>query len=479
MTCNGGTRSRVSRTRVRCGVPGVGAWLFTANAGGRRGWLVGTALAGLPLDAAAVGSEPLSSWLHWAGILMVLTLVLQASLLLASVVSRLLFQRRCQRLELRHWEQILASSAPPARPEEAGEAAWNGIRKFEVVRRVQEAEDICSFYLQPHDKKDLPAYLPGQHLTFQLHIPGHGRPVVRCYSLSDSPGRPYYRVTVKRLGPPPGHPEAPSGLGSSHFHDHVQEGTYLDVKAPSGQFHLDVESETPVVLLGAGVGITPLLSMLNAVAESGSRREIWLFYGVRYGAQHAMREHFQSLALEHDNFHLKVVYSAPRAEDRVGRDYDYEGHIDVDLLRRVLPSNNYGYYLCGPPPMIQALCDQLQSWGVPEADVHFEAFGPASVRRPPEADAAAPEAAAQAFEVSFTRSGRAVTWHPDRGSLLELAEASGVSLDFGCRAGSCGTCLTAVRSGKVRYLQQPGTQLEAGSCLACISVPAENLALDA
>jgi hypothetical protein len=360
------------------------------------------------------------------------------------------------------------------------ELSWNGFRKFEIVRKQQEGGGICSFYLQPHDKKPLPPYHPGQYLTFQLPIPGQRKPVIRCYSLSDSPNHPdYYRVSIKKLPPPRDKPGAPPGLSSSYFHDQLDEGDIVDVKAPSGHFYLDMTASDPVVLIGGGVGLTPVLSMLNAICESGSRRETWFFYGVRNGREHVMKSHLQRIAKEHANVRLYVCYSDPEPADKGGSDHHHEGRITIDWMKSVLPSNNYHFYLCGPPPFMESLVGGLEAWGVPEKDIHFEAFGPATVKRSPAAQATVEASAQSGLQVTFSRSGKTLPWTPESGSLLDFAEENGVVIDFGCRAGNCGTCLTAIKAGDVTYVNPPGSPPESGSCLACISVPKANLTLDA
>ncbi len=369
---------------------------------------------------------------------------------------------------------------------EKEEGAWNGYRKFRVSKKVNEAKDICSFYLTPHDGRSVPAFEPGQFLTFQLHIPDQPKPTIRCYSLSDSPHPDQYRVTIKRIPPPRDKPGAPAGLSSGYFHDLVEEGSILDVRAPSGHFFLDCVRQSPVVLIGGGIGLTPLLSMLNYIANSGSHRETWFFYGVRHGEEHAMKERLQRVAEEHENIKIVIVYSDPRkGEDVEGRDYSYSGHVGVALFKKLLPSNNYDFYFCGPPPMMNALFGGLREWGVPEEHIHYEAFGPATVTKKKEADKAAhiaPAAAteaATAIQVTFSRSGKTVAWAADAGSLLDFAEANGIAIDSGCRAGNCGTCKTALNAGDVEYLSEPGEMPDAGSCLTCISVPKNSVTLDA
>jgi ferredoxin-NADP reductase len=339
--------------------------------------------------------------------------------------------------------------------------------------------EVCSFYLVPHDGKPLPPFLPGQYLTFQLRIPGIDKPTIRCYSLSDCAHPDYYRVTIKRTPPPKDRPDLPSGVASTFFHDQVREGEILDVQAPRGGFSLDLSKENPVVLIGGGIGLTPVLSMLNAVVASGSRRETWFFYGVRNRVEHVMKEHLERVARENPNVHIHVCYSAPIANDLEGRDYHHRGHVSVDLMKKLLPSNNYEFYTCGPPAMMNQMTKDLLAWGVPEGHVHYEAFGPATVKKVARAAAEQTAATATPLKVTFSRSGKECTWDSASASLLEFAEAQGVRIDSGCRAGNCGTCITAVRSGQFCYTIEPGAAAGPGTCLTCVSVPKGDLVLDA
>jgi uncharacterized protein len=361
-----------------------------------------------------------------------------------------------------------------------GQAAWSGFRKFRVEGKVLEAESCCSFYLAPHDGRPLPAYLPGQYLTFRLQIPGEAREITRCYSLSDSPDHSdYYRVTIKRIPPPGNAPDVPPGLVSSHFHDRIQVGDILDVKAPSGRFHLDVESRSPVVLVGGGIGVTPALSMLNYLVSAPGKRDVWFFYGVRNGREHILKDYLREIAEQHPNVHLIACYSDPLSSDRPTEDYQFKERVSVELFKRLLQVNNFDFYVCGPPPMMESLTKGLSAWGVPDERIHYEAFGPASVKKIARQEIA-PVASESGVEVNFVRSNKTVLWSSGAGTLLELAEAHGIRMDSGCRAGSCGTCVTAIRDGKVNYLSgNPDFDIEKGSCLACVAVPSGSLSLDA
>lgn len=397
----------------------------------------------------------------------------------SGTVRRRLFEAQRQRVALDLFRaRVGADLAAIRREQEQREVAWEGFRKFRIDRKVMEAEDICSFYFTPHDRMPLPRFRPGQFLTFQLRVPGQPRPVIRCYSLSDSPERrEYYRCTIKRLPPPRDKPETPPGLASSFFHE-CSEGDLIDVRAPAGNFCLDLNSDRPVVLIGGGIGLTPVLSMLNAICDANIPRETWFFYGVRNRHEHAMYEHLKNIAAHHPNIHLVICYSNPTESCALGSDYDVHGWVSVDLFKQMLPSNNYEFYICGPPAMMESVTQGLREWGVPDADVHFEAFGPATVKR--QAPAAAPDAApAQAFKISFARSGKAIDWEGEDDSILEFAEKHGIAMSSGCRAGNCGTCETAVREGSVKYLLETGYKPTERSCLPCVAVPAGDLVLDA
>ncbi len=373
-------------------------------------------------------------------------------------------------------ERIAELAERRRRDTEKAERTWDGFRKFVVARKEMEATDICSFYLEPHDRRLLPVFMPGQYLTFRLTIPGQSKPVIRCYSLSDAPKAEYFRVTIKRIGPPPGKPDGLPGLASSNFHEEIEVGNILDVKAPAGQFWLEPSDTTPVVLIGGGIGVTPVLSMLQGIVDANARREVWFFYGLRNRTEHVMARHLHGIAAQNPNISLHVCYSDPTAECRPDADYQHAERVSVDLLRRVLPSNAPHFYICGPPPMMQAMVEGLTAWGVPPERIHHEAFGPASVKSA--ATSHAPASAEASAEIVFSRSGRQCLWD-GRSTLLEMAEANGVRLDFGCRAGNCGTCLTALKAGEIDYPSPPGMTVEAGSCLACVAVPKGKVTLDA
>jgi ferredoxin-NADP reductase len=363
--------------------------------------------------------------------------------------------------------------------------AWPGWRDFRVVRRGFEdaSETQCSFHLQPVDGQALAPFRPGQYLTFSLKLRAAGagdvRAITRCYSLSDRPDSAGYRITVKRVPPPAGRPELPPGASSNHFHDHVREGDVLEVKAPSGHFCIDPEVDVPAVFIAGGIGITPLMSMLRWCVTEQPGRLLHLYYGVRSSADHAFKRTLEDLAASHPALSLNVVYGSPGPGDVLGRDHQHLGHIDLALLRRTLPHGRHQFYVCGPPPMMQSLVPGLREWGVRPEDLHFEAFGPASVR-PALAPGNEPSTTgAAAIEVRFSRSGRTLVWDGQDANLLDFAERHDLALDSGCRSGSCGTCETRLVSGTVDYADKPDHDIRKGHCLPCVGKPGSALVLEA
>ena len=358
---------------------------------------------------------------------------------------------------------------------------WQGTRNFVVQRKFFEdaSRSVCSFYLAPEDGKLLPSFKPGQYLTFQFNIPDPQtqtlRKVIRCYTLSEQPRPDYYRITVKKV--------APAGVCSSYLHDQIQEGDVLAVKTPAGHFYLDNNISEPLVLIAGGIGITPMLSMMHASLQQTPQREIWFYYGVRNSSEHIMKEHIKQLASQHKNLHLHVCYSQADAQDVEGVDYQHAARVDINLLRLTLPLRSFQFYVCGPKPMMETLVPAIENWGVPEHQIHYESFGPASISRheKPAVVVAKGEAeiplTATAMSVTFSKSGRTLQWDESFSCLLEFAEEHGINLDSGCRAGSCGTCQTRIEAGEVEYNQEPDVDLEAGTCLLCVARPKSNLTL--
>lgn len=354
--------------------------------------------------------------------------------------------------------------------------AWEGLRELVVSAVVDECDDVKSFYLAAPDGRALPSFHPGQYLALHLPVGSQSKPLVRCYSLSDRPREEYYRLTVKHCPPPAGEPHLPPGAGSTVLHQEVHVGDTLKIAAPRGEFFLDPIGSDPVVLIAGGIGVTPILSMLEAQIHDGCDRETHVLLGMRNGSEYPFKGRIDELVAEQSNIHTCTAYSQPEQSDRKGTDYQRLGRLDLETIQEVLPSANYRFYLCGPPTMMEALVPGLLDWGVQDDHIHFEAFGPASVVR---ADSTTAAKAAVGTEVKFASSGKTATWTEDDKTLLDVAQRLGVPLDAGCRVGNCGACTTPLVEGQIATVKTPGMKVDAGECLACVSVPTEALVLDA
>jgi ferredoxin-NADP reductase len=349
-------------------------------------------------------------------------------------IGALVRRARREREYLREQDNFRRQVEATARLARATKAIpdWNGWRQFRVAAVVDEAVDVKSFYFTPVDGRPLASFAPGQYLTFRLSAGNDNAPIVRCYSLSDRPRQDYFRVTIKRISPPAGKTSAPPGRGSDYFHGRVHVGDLLDVRAPAGTFLIDPLANAPIVLIGAGIGVTPLVSMLEAIVHGGKQREVYALFGFRNGTEHPFKERLAALAEANPNIQLHVSYSSPANADVLYRDFNHRGRITLERVRELLPSNNYRFYVCGPGALMESLVPALWEWGVPESHVHFEAFGPASVKQV--AHVGANGKAAATCDVRFGRSNRTATWDGSFASLLEFGEATGVAMPSGCRA---------------------------------------------
>ncbi|MEJ8546115.1 NO-inducible flavohemoprotein [Brevibacillus borstelensis] len=256
---------------------------------------------------------------------------------------------------------------------EGAEGGWRDFRDFVVVKKEEESAVITSFYLQPKDGGPLPPFQPGQYISVKMTIPGEAYTHIRQYSLSVSPGKEYYRISVKRED---GEQERPAGIVSSYLHRHVKEGDVLPISAPAGDFLLDTQAETPVVLLSGGVGLTPMVSMLQTIVERQPKRQVAFIHAARNSLTHAMKEQVAEIARRHENVASYVLYSEPTEEDRECGGFDKEGYIDLPWLQAQLSDNQADFYFCGPVPFMKSVYRALKEWGVPDERIHYEFFGP-------------------------------------------------------------------------------------------------------
>ncbi|MGO4763632.1 pyridoxamine 5'-phosphate oxidase family protein [Cupriavidus sp. 2KB_3] len=350
-------------------------------------------------------------------------------------------------------------------------ALANAWRPFRVVDIVDESSTIRSFHLQPDDDAGMIPHVAGQHLPIRVTPPTCGKPVIRTYTISVAPSDGRYRISVKR-----------EGVVSAYLHDTLHVGSVIEARAPAGQFVVDSAERRPAVFLAAGVGITPLLAMLRHVVYEGLRkrrvRETWVFQAARSLGERAFAEELRRLADASEGKVRLVRVLSEVGDAEEGKDYDIAGRIDVALLRRTLPFDDYDFYLCGPPGFMQATYDGLRDLNIADSRIHAEAFGPAGLTRRQEATAAVAagpvrSAAQLPVPIAFVRSGKEARWSPGGGTLLELAESRGLSPEFSCRGGTCGTCRTKIVEGAVAYAAAPGFSTEGDEALICCAVPAD------
>jgi ferredoxin-NADP reductase/MOSC domain-containing protein YiiM len=352
--------------------------------------------------------------------------------------------------------------------------AWPGFRPLAVTALERETSSVISVHLADPDGAAVPAAQPGQFLTLRLPATPGGPPLVRSYSLSGPPGAPSYRISVKR---------EPHGAGSEFVHTRVRAGDQLDVAAPRGTFILQ-PGATPVLLISAGVGATPVLAMLHALAGAGSGREIWWLHGARSRADEPFASESRSLLDELARGHRHICYSHPGPGDVPGRDYQTAGRLTPEVLAGLDLPRDADAYLCGPAAFMADVSGALESLGIDRARVHTEIFGATGSSTPGIAPAAArpphPPAgqAGAGPQIAFARSSLTVPWDQRYASLLELAEACDVPVRWSCRTGVCHTCETALLSGTVGYTPDPVEEPAGGSVLICCSQPRGGLVLD-
>jgi len=338
-------------------------------------------------------------------------------------------------------------------------------RPFRIVRFEDESQFIRSFYLEPADTRALANYAAGQFLPLRLTPAGWDQPAIRTYSLSANAGAQTYRISVKRGG---------KGGVSDWLHDQAGVGTIIEAMSPRGAFNFNTDPRRAVVLISAGVGITPFIAMLDSLLVNNGRTRhhapIWFVHASRNSASHPFGPYLREKAKQHTNLKAHIRYSQPLDSDEIGKTHDSDGAVDLAFLKSILPFDDYEFYLCGPAPFMQRLYDDLTGLGVSDTRIHFETFGPAHVRR----NAIAPipvDDNTEGVVVKFARSGQSALWRPDQGSLLDLAERAGLKPMSSCRSGVCGTCATTVLEGAVDYAQPPAHDVKDGEAFICVARP--------
>jgi ferredoxin-NADP reductase/MOSC domain-containing protein YiiM len=352
--------------------------------------------------------------------------------------------------------------------------AWPGFRKLAVTAISRESDTVISLHLADPGGAAVPAALPGQFLTLRLHPDPAGRPLLRSYSLSGPPGASDYRISVKR---------EPRGAASQFLHTKVRTGDLLEAAAPRGAFILR-SGQAPVLLVSAGVGATPVLAMLHALAAARSTRDIWWLHGSRRRADEPFAAESRALLAALPSAHRDICYSNPGPDDVQGRDYDTAGRLSAQVLAALDLPSDADAYLCGPPAFMADMSAALAAGGIQAGHIRTEVFGPDPAITPGIAPTASRRPHQPAGEqgsgpmVAFARSDLSVRWGPGYASLLEFAEACDVPVRWSCRTGVCHTCETAIMSGTVSYSPDPVDDPAEGDVLICCSQPRDDLVLD-
>ena len=348
-----------------------------------------------------------------------------------------------------------------------GGPAWEGFRTFTVTARQRETPDVVSLSLRPRDGGRLPPFQAGQHVAVELHD-RDGTAHYRSYSLSRWPTAPddEWIITVRRNGH-----DDDSASGSKMIHDTIGTGDQLAVTAPQGSFTFRHAQHPGAVLVAGGVGLTPLLAMAQHAAATGCADQLTLLYGARTTQDLIAPAELAQLARA--GMTVRVFLSRHSTGPAPARLTTVNRRITGRDLARLITRTPRDFYLCGPGPMVADLTAALDRAGIGERAVHTESF---TGDQPTATSVEVPDGGR---EVTFTTSAHTVLWTGAHRSVLDLAEAAGVSVPAACRVGACGTCRPEIENGSVSYLRAPALPLDPHECLACIAVPASRLSLTA
>jgi ferredoxin-NADP reductase/MOSC domain-containing protein YiiM len=372
------------------------------------------------------------------------------------------------------WQGSFRDLLDQAKGGGAAKLAWQGLRKLRVTALDPESENVVSVRLVPDDGKAAAPAQPGQYLTVRLRPDPGKPPLLRTYSLSALPNTTSYRISVKR---------EPHGAASGYISTKLKVGDVIEAGAPRGDFVLR-PGERPVVLISAGVGATPVLAMLHALAAERATREVWTLYSARNGAEHPFAKEAAGLLAQLPNARRVICYSRPAGSDRNPDDFDVAGRLTADVIEQAGVPVDADFYLCGPTAFMHDIAAALTARGTAPDQVSAEVFGaqdpitPGVVGAPKRAPHPPTGNPGQGPSVSFSRSNLTVAWDPAFASLLELAEACDVPVRWSCRTGVCHTCVTDLVSGQVRYRPDPLEPPDPGQVLICCSQPDGEVMLD-
>ncbi len=382
----------------------------------------------------------------------------------------------------RSFQALLRSQTTPVASGNAGlapAASWHpatpGFRPLRVTALKPECADVLSLTMQSTDGQPLPVALPGQYVVLRITTTAGAPSIYRSYSLSGPVSTERYRISVK---------VDPKGAAGNFLQEHIRMGDVLDVSSPRGTFILEW-GERPLVLLSAGIGATPVLAMLYALAAHDSTRQVFWIHATRDGKHHPFAAEVRRLMLALPRGRLYVCYSSPDSSDRIGEDFDAAGHLSRSVFDEIGLPQEADVYLCGPTRFMADMKEALASSGVARERIHFEMFNGSESITPGVVDAPSPPPHLPEDDgdigprVSFARSGIAAHWKASTyESILELAEACDVPVRWSCRAGVCHTCESGLVSGTVVYGPEPLDKPAQGNVLVCCSRPLEDVVID-
>jgi ferredoxin-NADP reductase/MOSC domain-containing protein YiiM/ferredoxin len=364
-----------------------------------------------------------------------------------------------------------ADGAPSAQPPAAA-AAWTGFRELRVREVVRETANVTSIYLVPTDGSPLPLAVAGQYLAVRLTGAGEPAPI-RSYSLSSAPGADAYRITVKH---------ETNGVGSGFITTRLRADALVEVAAPRGAFVLAAEAG-PVLLISAGIGVTPVLAMLHELATAGGARPVWWIHTARNPAEHALAVEAHELLTSLPEARERLFFTAATPEE-CRRAHATPGRINAaELAAMGLPADAHAY-ICGPSAFMADITDFLTTLGFDAARIHTELFGAAPALTPGIAAPAGrpphqpPGPPGSGPLVTFSRSGISTPFPETTGSVLDLADACDVNTRWSCRTGVCHTCVTPLLSGEVAYDPDPLESPAPGEVLICCARPTTDIVLD-
>lgn len=339
-------------------------------------------------------------------------------------------------------------------------------QQYRVDKIIRESSTILSFFLKPKDGEPLADFKPGQFITIYVQPDGFEKPVSRSYTLSDRPGKDYYRITVKK---------ELDGVVSNFLHEQIVPGDWIEGTQPAGNFYLDEGTSAPIVLLSGGVGIMPMMSMLEQLVFTHPERKVYFLHSSTNKEVLPMAERLTEIKDRHTHVLVNINHSRPTPGEHQVIDYDVEGVITKDQLKATIvnPATCI-YYLCGPGSFMQTMYNYLIELGVPTAAIHYEFFGNAIQLEAPKLS----QPMEPTFEVKFERTGKTTRWTGEYSSLLELAESMEIPVLSSCRMGTCLSCESRLITGEVKYDPEPLMETEEGQVLICCSQPTSDLVVD-